>query len=124
MKIKKVCHVCVDAAMLAVTVLLMASKRTGIMLHILLGVVLFVLLAIHNILNASWWGSVGQGRYSRRRWVQTMLNFSLLADVLAILISGMAYAVTLHRFASLLYIVMMFTHLGLHGKRSSYRSKN
>lgn len=124
MKIKKVCHVCVDAAMLAVTVLLMASKRTGIMLHILLGVVLFVLLAIHNILNASWWGSVGQGRYSRRRWVQTMLNFSLLADVLAILISGMAYAVTLHRFASLLYIVMMFMHLGLHGKRSSYRAKN
>ena len=54
MKIKKVCHVCVDAAMLAVTVLLMASKRTGIMLHILLGVVLFVLLVIHNTLNASW----------------------------------------------------------------------
>lgn len=67
MKIKKVCCICVDVAMLVVTVLLMASKRTGIMLHILLGVVLFVLLVIHNTLNASWWGSVGQGRYSRGR---------------------------------------------------------
>lgn len=124
MKIKKICRLCVDAAMLAVTVLLMASKRTGIMLHILLGVVLFVLLVIHNTLNASWWGSVGRGQYSRRRWVQTVLNFSLLADVLVILISGVAYAVTLHRFASLLYIVMMFTHLGLHGKHRSHRAKN
>ena len=124
MKIKKICRLCVDVAMLAVTVLLMASKRTGIMLHILLGVVLFVLLVIHNTLNASWWGSVGRGQYSRRRWVQTVLNFSLLTDVLVILISGVAYAVTLHRFASLLYIVMMFTHLGLHGKRRSPRAKN
>ena len=124
MKIKKICRLCVDVAMLAVTVLLMASKRTGIMLHILLGVVLFVLLVIHNTLNASWWGSVGRGQYSRRRWVQTVLNFSLLTDVLVILISGVAYAVTLHRFASLLYIVMMFTHLGLHGKHRSHRAKN
>ena len=124
MKIKKICRICVDVAMLVVTVLLMASKRTGIMLHILLGVVLFVLLVIHNTLNASWWGSVGRGQYSRRRWVQTVLNFSLLTDVLVILISGVAYAVTLHRFASLLYIVMMFTHLGLHGKRRSHRAKN
>ena len=110
--------------MLAVTVLLMASKRTGIMLHILLGVVLFVLLVIHHFLNISWWGCVGQGRYSRKRWIQTTLNFFLLADVFVILISGMAYAVTLHRFASLLYIVMMFTHLGLHGKRRSHQAKN
>ena len=124
MKNKKKCRLCVDVAMLEVTVLLMASKRTGIMLHILLGVVLFVLLVIHNTLNASWWGSVGRGQYSRRRWVQTVLNFSLLTDVLVILISGVAYAVTLHRFASLLYIVMMFTHLGLHGKRRSHRAKN
>ena len=62
MKIKKICRLCVDAAMLAVTVLLMASKRTGIMLYILLGVVLFVLLVIHNTLNASWWGSVNANR--------------------------------------------------------------
>lgn len=124
MKFKKIFRICLDAAMLVVSVLLMASKRTGITLHILLGIVLFVLLTVHNALNASWWGSVGRGRYSRGRWIQTVLNFSLLVDVFVILISGMAYAITLHRFASLLYIVMMLTHLGLHGKRCSRQPPN
>lgn len=119
MKIKKIYRICVDAAMLIVTVLLMASKRTGIMLHILLGIVLFILLVIHSALNASWWGGVGQGR-----WIRTVLNFSLLTDVFVILISGMVYTVTIHRFASLLYIIMMFIHLGLHGQRRPHQDRN
>ena len=85
MKIKKICRLCVDAAMLAVTVLLMASKRTGIMLYILLGVVLFVLLVIHNTLNASWWGSVNANRKMSffavsMRWVCS-LDYPLLVGL-------------------------------------------
>ena len=124
MKFKKILRTCVDTAMLVVSVLLMAFNRTGIMLHVLLGVILFVLLVIHNALNASWWGSVGRGQYSRGRWIQTILNFSLLADVLVILISGMVYAVTLHRFSALLYIIMIFIHLGLHRKQRSCQRQN
>lgn len=124
MKFKKILRTCVDTAMLVVSVLLMAFNRTGIMLHVLLGVILFVLLVIHNALKASWWGSVGRGQYSRGRWIQTVLNFSLLADVLVILISGMVYAVTLHRFSALLYIIMIFIHLGLHRKQRSCQRQN
>ena len=60
MRIKKVCKLCIDIGMLVITVLLMALERTGIVktsivFHMFLGVVLFVLFIIHNILNLPWW---------------------------------------------------------------------
>ena len=69
MHIKKVCKLCIDIEMLVITVLLMVSERTGIVktsivLHMFLGVVLFVLFIIHNILNLSWWAGIGKGTYS------------------------------------------------------------
>lgn len=37
MRIKKVCKLCIDIGMLVITLLLMASERTGIVLHMFLG---------------------------------------------------------------------------------------
>lgn len=42
MRIKKVCKLCIDIGMLVITVLLMASERTGIVLHMFFGAVLWI----------------------------------------------------------------------------------
>ena len=91
MRIKKVCKLCIDIGMLVITLLLMASERTGIMLHMFLGAALFVLVVAHNILNLAWWAGIGKGTYSRTRWTRTIWNVLLLIDFLLVMISGILY---------------------------------
>lgn len=119
MRIKKIGKLCIDIGMLAVTVLLMVSERTGIVLHMFLGVVLFVLFIIHNFLNLSWWAAIGKGTYSRARWRQTILNVLLLIDLLLVMISGLAYAVDLHRITALLFLILTILHIRVHWNRKA-----
>ena len=77
MRAKKIGKLCVDIAMLAVLVLLMAAERTGIAAHMLLGAGMLVLALIHNLLNLPWWGSLGKGRYDRPRRLCTAVNLLL-----------------------------------------------
>ena len=124
MRIKKVCKLCIDIGMLVITVLLMASERTGIVLHMFLGVVLFVLFIIHNILNLSWWAGIGKGTYSRTRRGRTILNVLLLIDFLLVMISGIMYAVGLHRITALLFLTLTILHIRVHWKKASTKQQN
>lgn len=124
MRIKKVCKLCIDIGMLVITVLLMASERTGIVLHMFLGVVLFVLFIIHNILNLSWWAGIGKGTYSRTRRGRTILNVLLLIDFLLVMISGIMYAVGLHRITALLFLILTILHIRVHWKKASAKQQN
>ena len=83
-KLRKVCKLCIDIGMLVITLLLMASERTGIVLHMFLGAALFVLVVAHNILNLAWWAGIGKGTYSRTRWTRTIWNVLLLIDFIGI----------------------------------------
>ncbi len=124
MRIKKVCKLCIDIGMLVITVLLMASERTGIVLHMFLGVVLFVLFIIHNILNLPWWAGIGKGTYSRTRRGRTILNVLLLIDFLLVMISGIMYAVGLHRITALLFLTLTILHIRVHWKKASAKQQN
>lgn len=124
MRIKKVCKLCIDIGMLVITVLLMASERTGIVLHMFLGVVLFALFIIHNILNLSWWAGIGKGTYSRTRQGRTILNVLLLIDFLLVMISGIMYAVGLHRITALLFLILTILHIRVHWKKASAKQQN
>ena len=124
MRIKKVCKLCIDIGMLVITVLLMASERTGIVLHMFLGVVLFVLFIIHNILNLPWWAGIGKGTYSRTRRGRTILNVLLLIDFLLVMISGIMYAVGLHRITALLFLTLTIIHIRVHWKKASAKQQN
>ena len=124
MRIKKICKLCIDIGMLVITVLLMASERTGIVLHMFLGAVLFVLFVIHNILNLSWWAGIGKGTYSRTRRGRTILNVLLLIDFLLVMISGIMYAVGLHRITALLFLILTILHIRAHWKKSSAKQQN
>lgn len=124
MRIKKVCKLCIDIGMLVITVLLMASERTGIVLHMFLGAVLFTLFVIHNILNLSWWAGIGKGTYSRTRRGRTILNVLLLIDFLLVMISGIMYAVGLHRITALLFLTLTILHIRVHWKKASAKQQN
>ena len=124
MRIKKICKLCIDIGMLAITVLLMASERTGIVLHMFLGAVLFVLFVIHNILNLSWWAGIGKGTYSRTRRGRTILNVLLLIDFLLLMISGIMYAAGLHRITALLFLILTILHIRVHWKKASAKQQN
>lgn len=129
MRIKKVCKLCIDIGMLVITVLLMASERTGIVetsivFHMFLGAVLFVLFVIHNILNLPWWAGIGKGTYSRTRRGRTILNVLLLIDFLLVMISGIMYAVGLHRITALLFLILTILHIRVHWKKASAKQQN
>ena len=123
MRIKKICKLCIDIGMLVITFLLMASERTGIVLHMLLGAALFVLVVAHNILNLAWWAGIGKGTYSRTRWMRTIWNVLLLIDFLLVMISGILYAVGLHRITALLFLILTVIHIGVHWKKASAKQQ-
>lgn len=124
MRTRKICKSCIDIGMLVITVLLMASERTGIVLHMFLGAVLFVLFVIHNILNLSWWAGIGKGTYSRAKRGRTILNVLLLIDFLLVMISGIMYAVDLHRITALLFLIMTLLHIRAHWKKALAKQQN
>ena len=123
MRIKKVCKLCIDIGMLVITFLLMASERTGIVLHMFLGAALFVLVVAHNILNLAWWAGIGKGTYSRTRWTRTIWNVLLLIDFLLVMISGILYAVGLHRITALLFFFFFLIHIRVHWKKASAKQQ-
>lgn len=123
MRIKKVCKLCIDIGMLVITFLLMASERTGIVLHMFLGAALFVLVVAHNILNLAWWAGIGKGTYSRTRWMRTIWNVLLLIDFLLVMISGILYAVDLHKITALLFLILTVIHIRVHWKKASAKQQ-
>lgn len=123
MRIKKVCKLCIDIGMLVIALLLMASERTGIVLHMFLGAALFVLVVAHNILNLAWWAGIGKGTYSRTRWTRTIWNVLLLIDFLLVMISGILYAVGLHRITALLFLILTVIHIRVHWKKASAKQQ-
>ena len=123
MRIKKICKLCIDIGMLVITLLLMASERTGIVLHMFLGAALFVLVVAHNILNLAWWAGIGKGTYSRTRWTRTIWNVLLLIDFLLVMISGILYAVGLHRITALLFLILTVIHIRVHWKKASAKQQ-
>ena len=123
MRIKKVCKLCIDIGMLVITLLLMASERTGIVLHMFLGAVLFILFVAHNILNLAWWAGIGKGTYSRTRWMRTIWNVLLLIDFLLVMISGILYAASLHRITALLFLILTVIHIRVHWKKASAKQQ-
>lgn len=124
MYMKKAFRTGVDIAMTAVTILLMGFQRTGLSLHIFLGFTLLFLTLIHNGLNLSWWAALGRGQYNRCRWTRTVLNILLLADLAALMVSGMAFAVGIHRILALLFLVLVAVHASSHGKYFFRRVRN
>lgn len=120
----------IDLLMTVFLLMLMAYQITGEKLHEWLGAGMVVLFLIHNLLNLSWYGHLLKGKYTVLRIIRTVINFSVLAAMLALAYSGivmsrhvfsvlplnggMATARVLHLAGSYWAFVLMSVHLGLH----------
>lgn len=85
---KKYRKLIVDAAMSVLLLLLMAYELIGAAVHEWLGIVMFVLVILHHVLNRKWSGSVLKGKYSLFRVLQTVLVILVLFSMLGSMASG------------------------------------
>lgn len=130
MKLKQACKIALDISMTILLFVLMAYQITGQLAHEWIGAAMFVCFIAHHILNARWAGNLLKGKCNGFRAFQTAVNLLLLADMLALMVSGIrmsryvfpfvpgfgsiATARRLHMLASYWGFVLMSIHLGLH----------
>ena len=129
-----------DIAMTVITLVLMGGNGlfynafdgavdSGLV-HEVLGVVLFVLWAVHVVLNRAWVKAVLKGKYNALRIVRTIINAGVIVCVLFLMVSGVMlsthvfawlgiesgsnFARNAHMLASHWYLVFVSLHIGLH----------
>ena len=120
----------IDILMTILLLFLMAYQVTGEAAHEFIGVLMFILVIIHQILNLKWYSSLFKGKYNVNRIIMTIINVLLLFSFILTAISGMAMsnhavpflyniinvntARTLHLAFSYWSFILMGMHLGLH----------
>lgn len=130
MKAKMKIKMGIDFLMTVLLLLLMSYQITGQELHEWFGAGMLVLFLLHNILNIRWYGSLFKGKYTLLWAMQTLINISVLIDMLCLGFSvvvmsrhvfaglpihgPMATARTLHLAASYWGFVLISIHLGFH----------
>ena len=79
----------VDIALSVTLLLLMAFQVTGQLTHEWLGITMFVLTIVHQILNRKYYAAIFKGRYSPLRIFQLTVNVLLLLTFICTALSGM-----------------------------------
>lgn len=130
MKPKQKVKIVIDFFMTILLLMLMVYPITGQLAHEWAGAGMLLLFIAHHVLNCRWYRGLIRGRYNGLRIVQTGIDVLLLADMLALMFSGIrmsryvfsflpgfgsiALARRLHLLASYWSFVLMSVHLGLH----------
>ena len=122
----------IDIAMTILSIILMGGNYLfpADLVHEILGVGLFVLWALHIILNRRWYGAIFRGKYNPYRVMQTVINCCILICTIFLMISGiilsnhvftflniqdgLGFARIAHLLASHWYYLFMSLHIGLH----------
>lgn len=119
-----------DAGLIVLLPILMAEILTGQEAHEWLGVLMTALFLLHHAINWKWWKSIGKGGYTPLRFAGAVINLLMLADILALAVSGimmsgfvfdwlpisggMILSRRLHLFASHWGLILMALHTGMH----------
>ena len=122
----------IDITMTILSIILMGGNYLfpADIVHEILGVGLFVLWAVHIILNRRWYGAIFKGKYNPYRVMQTVINCCILICTIFLMISGiilsnhvftflniqagLGFARVAHLLASHWYYLFMSLHIGLH----------
>ncbi|MBD5535231.1 MAG: DUF4405 domain-containing protein [Lachnospiraceae bacterium] len=122
----------IDAGMIILVLLQMAYHLIGDSLHEWLGIMLFVLLILHNILDRKWYSGLFKGKYTQIRFFHTAINMLLLASFLCVTVSAVFLSTTLstlfnlklallgrrmHMIFTTWSFIFMSVHVGLHWSR-------
>ena len=127
---KRQVRLLVDIVMYALFLYLMSYQAgRGLLLHGVLGCVLFGLFLLHHLLNLGWYRGLKRGRYTAARIVFLILNLLLsvaivLMAVSSVMMSGNVFAFSpvpaaewgraLHTASTAWGFVLMSFHVGLH----------
>ena len=79
----------VDAALMVTLLLLMAFQVTEQFAHEWLGITMFVLTIVHQVLNRKYYAAIFKGKYSPLRIFQLIVNILLLLTFVCTALSGM-----------------------------------
>lgn len=90
----------IDFMMLVFMLVAMAYSITGNRIHELLGVFLFVLFIVHNILNRHWYKTIFKSKYKLQRIVGIAVNLLFLVTMAVALISSVPISQTVFPFIS------------------------
>ncbi|MCM1008431.1 MAG: DUF4405 domain-containing protein [Ruminococcus flavefaciens] len=118
-----------DVIMTVLFLCMMAYHITGNKLHEWLGIILFALFILHHILNIKWYKGIFKGKYSAVRILSTILNFSLFAAMIGMMISDVMlsrevfgflnlragmFGRRLHMISTAWGYILISAHLGMH----------
>lgn len=122
----------IDIVMTILSIILMGGNYLfpADIVHEILGLVLFVLWAVHITLNRRWYGAIFRGKYNPYRIMQTIINCCILLCTILLMISGiilsnhiftflniqggLGFARITHLIASHWYYLFMSLHIGMH----------
>lgn len=119
----------IDILMIILFLLLMYNQITGIFTHEILGVSIFVLFIIHQILNINYYKGLFKGKYSKLRIAYTIIDTLLLLMMIIMIVSALMISQNIFNFMNLtndtlgreLHIISAYTiymliglHIGLH----------
>lgn len=126
----RIARTAADLAMTILLPLLMAYSLVGEAAHEWMGVAMVCCALFHNLLNRKWYCALFRGHYSPARVVNTLVNFLVLADILAMAVSGVllsehvfsflniahgsAAARVVHLLGAYWGFLLLSFHLGLH----------
>jgi hypothetical protein len=131
MTVKGRVKIVVDLVMIILMPLQMAYSITGEASHRITGMILCIIVILHNVLNLQWYKNLFSGKYTASRIFQTVINFGTIICFLGLIVSGIMMSTTLYslgfvfpnNFARLCHLrcsywgfVFMSLHLGLHWK--------
>ncbi|QWU16724.1 DUF4405 domain-containing protein [Paenibacillus sophorae] len=109
--------------------IMMAYQLTGNTVHEILGISLFALFIIHNILNLNWYKAIYKEKYTAVRVIRTAVNLLLLLSMLGMMVTALVISRTVFSFIDMIDIpfarelhflfaywgfILMAIHLGLH----------
>lgn len=121
----------VDIIMTVIFLFQMSNRFTGNAVHEVLGIILFLLFIVHNILNKKWYQSAFKGKYNLYRTMNLITNMLLLTTMMLQLISAIPISRTVFTFLNLdgtidirrvhtsaIYwgLIFMGMHIGMHWK--------
>lgn len=94
----KKCKYCIDTLMMILYIILFAYQITGNMWHEILGIGLFILFLMHNILNRKWFRTfpkiLKEGRHNPIVLIWNIINLLLLLDMIVLAISSVMISKT------------------------------
>lgn len=131
MKKNKIFRILLDIAMITIMIILMGYYITDNKIHELLGISLFILFIIHNLLNIKWYKTIVKGKYSIQRNIHITVNLLLLVAMIGMMISSIMIGTDIFDFVNISSIllgrrlhmlfnswlfILVVIHIGIHLK--------